>query len=75
MKNSISATLETLARDEMEEESRVGAAFAALNDEVFNIYGISVDGRSTIEQTLGASPSEIVISWSRGNDARRPNVL
>ena len=52
--------LSALATREQREEARVVRLYAAINDEVYKLYGIPDDTRATIEETLGERSPEVI---------------
>ena len=56
----LTARLRRLAESEAREESRIQQLYAALDDEVYKLYGIPNDTRAIIEETLGERPPEVL---------------
>ena len=56
----VSVRLRRLAEREAEEYARIQQLYAALNDEVYKLYGIPDDTRAIIEETLGERPPEVL---------------
>ena len=56
----ISRRLSGLANQEQREEARIVRLYAAINDEVYKLYGIPDDTRAIIEDTLGERPPEVI---------------
>ena len=56
----ISIRLDRLAEHEVAEERRIQHLYTKLNDETYELYGISDETRATIEDTLGERPPELV---------------
>ena len=56
----ISRRLSALATQEQKEEARIVGLYAAINDEVYELYGIPDSTRAIIEETLGERPPEIL---------------
>ena len=65
----IAARLEHLAAHEADEESHIQSLYAKLNDEVYELYGISAPTRAIIEETLGDRPPEVLWSQMMGKTA------
>ena len=59
-KEQVSVRLRRLAEHEAEEDARIQQLYAALNDEVYKLYGIPDDTRAIIEETLGERPPEVI---------------
>ena len=57
---SVSARVDRLAEHAAAEEARIQDLYAELNDEVYQLYGISDRTRLVIEQTMGERPPEIL---------------
>ena len=57
---SLTARLRRLTESEAEEESRIQQRYAALDDEVYKLYGIPDSTRAIIEETLGERPPEVI---------------
>ena len=57
---AISRRLSGLATHEQRDEARIVRLYAALNDEVYRLYGIPDDTRTIIEATLGERPPEVL---------------
>ena len=56
----ISRRLSALATQEQREEARIARLYAAINDEVYKLYGVPNDTRAIIEETLGERPPEVL---------------
>ena len=56
----ISRRLSALATQEQREEARIVRLYAAINNEVYKLYGIPDDTRTIIEETLGERPPEVL---------------
>ena len=56
----LTARLRRLAESEAGEERRIQQLYAALDDEVYKLYGIPDDTRAIIEETLGERPPEVL---------------
>ena len=56
----MTARLRRLAESEAGEERRIQQLYAALDDEVYKLYGIPDDTRAIIEETLGERPPEVL---------------
>ena len=56
----ISGRLSALATQEKKQEARIVRLYAAINDEVYKLYGIPDSTRSIIEETLGERPPEVL---------------
>ena len=56
----LTARLRRLAESEAEEESRIQRLYAAIDDEVYKLYGIPDSTRAVIEETLGERPPEVL---------------
>ena len=56
----ISRRLSALATQEQKEEARIVRLYAAINDEVYKLYGIPDSTRAIIEETLGERPAEVI---------------
>ena len=56
----LTARLRRLAESESGEERRIQQLYAALNDEVYKLYGIPDSTRAIIEETLGERPPEVL---------------
>ena len=56
----LTARLRSLAESEAEAESRIQQLYAALDDEVYKLYGIPDSTRAIIEETLGDRPPEVI---------------
>ena len=56
----LTARLRRLAESEAREENRIQQLYAALDDEVYKLYGIPDDTRAIIEETLGERPPEVL---------------
>ena len=52
--------LDGLAEKEREEELRIQSAYAALNAEVFLLYGVPAVSQTQIQQTVGTRPAEVL---------------
>jgi hypothetical protein len=52
--------LSAVAEWEAGEEARIQTLYAELNDEVYKLYGINVQTRAIVEETLGERPLEIL---------------
>lgn len=59
-REQVSERLRRLAVREAEENARIQQLYAALDDEVYRLYGISDDTRAVIEETLGERPPEVI---------------
>ena len=57
---SIAERLQRIARHEAAEEDRIRHLYSELNDEVYELYGISDSTRAIIEETLGERPPEVL---------------
>ena len=56
----ISRRLSALATQEQKEEARIVRLYAAINEEVYKLYGIPDSTRAIIEETLGERPPEVI---------------
>ena len=54
------AQASALATQEQREEARIVRLYAAINNEVYKLYGIPDDTRTIIEETLGERPPEVL---------------
>ena len=57
---AISGRLSALATQEQKEEARIVRLYAAINDEVYKLYGIPDSTRAIIEETLDERPPEVL---------------
>ena len=71
---TISARLDRLAEHEAAEEARIQKLYAALNDEVYKLYGISESTRAIIEETLGERPPEVLWPQTEGKTAEQKRM-
>ena len=59
-REQVSVRLRRLAEREAGEDARIQQLYAALDDEVYKLYGIPDDTRAIIEETLGERPPEVL---------------
>ena len=59
-REQVSVRLHRLAEREAGEDARIQQLYAALDDEVYKLYGIPDDTRAIIEETLGERPPEVL---------------
>lgn len=59
-REQVSVRLHRLGEREAEEDARIQRLYAALDDEVYELYGIIERTRAIIEQTLGERPPEVI---------------
>jgi len=71
---SISARLDGLARFEVTEETRIQQLYAELNDEVYQLYGISDSTRKIVEETLGERPPEVLWPQMEGKSIEQKRM-
>jgi len=66
------ARLDYLAEQEANEEGRIQALYAELNDEAYKLYGISAAHRAEIEATMGDRPPEVLwVAMERKDAAQK----
>ena len=70
----LAARLDRLAEHEAEEQARIQALYADLDDEVFRLYGFSPETRAAIEETLGARPPEVLWPRMEGKTAEQKRM-
>jgi len=70
----LAVRLDRLAEHEAEEQARIQALYADLDDEVFRLYGFSPETRATIEETLGARPPEVLWPQMEGKTAEQKRM-
>jgi hypothetical protein len=64
--------LDHLAEQEANEEGRIQALYAELNDEAYKLYGISAAHRAEIEATMGDRPPEVLwVAMERKDAAQK----
>lgn len=68
----LSSRLDRLAEQEANEEGRIQALYAELNDEAYKLYGISAAHRAEIEATMGDRPPEVLwVAMERKDAAQK----
>jgi hypothetical protein len=66
------ARLDHLAEQEAIEEARIQTLYAELNDEAYNLYGISAAHRAEMEATMGERPPEVLwVAMERKDTAQK----
>ena len=68
------ARLDLLAEHEAEEQARIQALYADLDDQVFRLYGFSQETRATIEEMLGERPPEVLWPQMEGKTAEQKRM-
>lgn len=66
--------LDHLAEQEANEEGRIQALYAELNDEAYKLYGISAAHRAEIEATMGDRPPEVLWAAMERKDAAQKRM-
>jgi hypothetical protein len=72
--SSISARLDRLAVVEPTEESHIQELYDALNDEAYELYGMSGGTRATVEEALGNRPPEVLWPQLEGRTAEQKRM-
>lgn len=70
----ITRRLSALATREQREEARIVRLYAALNDEVYRLYGIPDNTRASIEEALGERPPEVLWPQMKRRTAEQKRI-